>query len=119
MSGFWLAVNLLAVYRLSILASRDKITEPARRWVLMIGYEWHYRKAWSNDTDRYLRLRGGPRGKIGKFLRELIVCPWCVSMWFAACAIVLTETAPAVWKYPALVLALSGFTVLGTRRDND
>lgn len=117
-SAWWLVVNILAVYRASILFSRDKITSPLRWRVWALGYEW---KATYGDDDppkpgrRYRQQRPGLRGRIGVTLNELIICPWCLSIWFGLLAAVATKLVPGLWQYPALVLALSGVTVLWTR----
>lgn len=80
-----LAMNGLAVYRASILVTRDKITEPIRTWI-----DAHF-------TGR---------------LVDFIFCPWCVSMWLGAGACVLTWLYWPVWMWVCLggsCSAIAGF----------
>lgn len=114
-SAWWLAVNALAVYRLSILLSKDKITERFRKWVWRRGYLLVPQK---HLPDRNIREpRPGLRGELGRLAYELVICPWCLSMWFAIETLIATELIPMIWRLPALVLAISGFTVVATRRE--
>lgn len=114
-SPWWLVVNAFAVYRLSILLSKDKITEQVRRWVWRRGYR---RVPMEHLPGRTIRKpKAGLCGKLGRFAYELVICPWCLSMWFATSALIATEVVPTVWRLPALVLAISGLTVVATRRE--
>lgn len=114
-SGFWLVVNMFAVYRLAILTSKDKITDPIRKLVKRCGWRMVLMK---DKPGRWLwEKKETRRGRAGRWLYELVICPWCVSIWWAAMVIAITRLAPALWLYPALLLAVSGFTVLGTRRE--
>jgi len=115
MHGYWLAVNALAVYRLSILLSKDKITERLRRWVWRRGWYWTPIKGLAGQKQR--ESQAGRMGRVGRWAWELVICPWCLSVWWGACAVTLTATVPRLWEYPALALALSGVTVLATRRE--
>lgn len=108
-SLWWLAVNALAVYRLSILVSKDKITKPLRRRVRYRGYEEKFNGTFERGLD-------GRRARAWRSINELVICPWCLSVWFGGGAVALSATVPSVWQYPALALALSGATVLATRR---
>lgn len=78
--GLWLVLDVLAVYRLTILITRDAITERLRKWV---------------------------RKHMGDKAFLFITCPWCTSMWIAMGVVVLTALAPNQWKYVAAVLTLS------------
>lgn len=92
---FWLIVDVLAVARLTRLVVLDSITAPFRRW-LAATYE-------------------GP-------LVELAFCVWCLSIWFAAGAVLFTFLLPTVWGYAALALAVSmvvGYLLAGARFDLD
>lgn len=87
-----LLVYALAVMRLDGLIRADGITEGARDGLL----------AWLDDRPKTL----------GKFISDVLECPWCLSMWIAAVA------APLVWFFgehpvmliPALMLAFSQVT---------
>jgi len=76
----WLIVDALAVYRLARLIARDGLTKRVRRRMI----------------DRY----EGP-------LVELVSCPWCLSVYFAAGAVVLTYFVPYAWSFIASGLAMS------------
>jgi len=76
----WLLVNCLATYRLARLVSRDTILAGFRRWF----------------SERYEGI-----------LLNLIVCPWCLSVWFAAGTIPLTVWTSMAWSVVATFLAMS------------
>lgn len=114
-SAWWLVVNALAVYRLSILLSKDKITDPVRKWVWRRGYT---REPLENMAPRMINVRlTGRRGKIGRAAYELVICPWCLSIWFSGVAVCVTQLAPTAWQWIAVILAFSGVTVVATRRE--
>jgi hypothetical protein len=116
-SAWWLVVNIVAVYRLSILLSKDKICAPVRDRVWLFAYEWvGYLGQPPEPGKRHKQRRPGWLGRVGKALHELVICPWCLSVWFAGGAIALTVLIPAVWQWPATILAVSGVTVLWTWR---
>lgn len=85
-------VYALAVMRLDGLIRADGITEDARGALL----------AWLDDRPKTL----------GRFIADVLECPWCLSMWIAAVA------APLVWFFgahpvmliPGLMLAFSQVT---------
>lgn len=83
----WLMVvlNALAVFRCAILITRDGIFSPLRRFVAS--------------------FKGSVLGDWGD---ELINCPWCLSIWFAAGAVALTYFYWPVWGWVALFFAASG-----------
>ena len=98
-SFWWLAVDALAVYRLSILATRDTITAPVREHIRQHG--------WIDQTDGMPIQVGTLEGRTARTLFELAGCPWCVSVWFAAGAVMLTRLTPTAWQYVAFALACS------------
>lgn len=87
-----LLVYALAVMRLDGLIRADGITEDARGALL----------AWLDDRPKTL----------GKFIADVLECPWCLSIWIGAVAAIL------VWFFgdhpvmliPALMLAFSQVT---------
>jgi hypothetical protein len=107
-SVWWLLLDTLAVYRLAILVSRDKIMEPLRNWL-----QW---RGWTPSASYGWNRRRTFLAPFWRWMYELSICPWCVSVWAAALVTALTKLTPEVWQYPAFGLALSGLTVLATRR---
>lgn len=87
-----LLIYALAVARVTGLIVSDSITEPARD--ALIG--------WLDDRPATL----------GRFVADLIGCPWCAGMWVSLAA------APLVWFWgdspvmliPALALSFSQVT---------
>ena len=76
-----LFLNVAAVFRLTVLFSRDVITGFLRRPRKAFGFWIH--------------------------VEELFDCPWCVSIWAAILVVVLTATWDN-WPYVAAALAFSG-----------
>jgi hypothetical protein len=95
-SALELGVDLLATYRLTLLIKDDKITEDLRGMVF----------------SRY----GEPGGEHSHKLSYLMACPWCLSMYFAAVAVLARRTAPRAWRPLSRVLALSALTGLLVER---
>jgi hypothetical protein len=90
-----LAVDFLATYRLTTLIKDDKITEDLRNMV-------------------YRRF-GEPSDEHSHKVSYLLNCPWCLSVYFAAGAVVARHLRPRVWSPVARVLALSALTGLVSR----
>lgn len=114
---FWFVVNVLAAYRLSIPISKDKIFAPLRKW---LGWHWGWRSeklVAAADSRFYKHANTGLWARLGRMFYELVICPWCLSIWLAVMAVTLTDVVPHAWRYPALVFAISGATVLFTRRE--
>lgn len=78
-SSIVLIASALAVYRLTHLIVEDKIAQPIRDWAV----------------------------RASNFTMELVTCPWCVSIWFGAGAVLALALIPTVWFYIALWLAFS------------
>ena len=95
-SLWWLICDAIAVYRLAVLVSKDKITDRPRNVLRNIGY-----------TQQGLRASGRGRGA-ARWMFQLVTCPWCVSLWFAAGVVALTRYGPTGWQYAALALTASG-----------
>lgn len=104
--GAWfLSCDVVAVYRLAILCSKDKITDPFRNW--LHGHGWRSTPV----TGIPIEIDGLP-AHTARWLYELVVCPFCNSIWLAAVVVALTRFVPGFWQYPAMLLALSGATCL-------
>lgn len=111
---YWLIINALAVYRLSILVSKDKVTKPMRERIWGLGR--YRKKVFATSSEMINYLTEGTRARAARTLYELVICPWCLSVWFGMAVVALTALAPALWQYPAAALAISGVTVAITRR---
>lgn len=79
----WLLVDALAVYRLARLVTQDDILIRPRTWL----------------TTRWPVKPGKPS--------ELVVCPWCVSIWLGLAVYAFTRYVPDIWVWAAVPLALS------------
>lgn len=77
--GLWLAVDALAVARLTRLVTKDTISNPIRARV-------HRRSVKAFD---------------------FLSCPWCTSVWIAAAVVGLTVGIGSWWRYPAALLSMS------------
>jgi hypothetical protein len=77
----WLALDTLAVYRATMLVTRDTITEAPRKWI---------------------------KRHLGNRAHDFITCAWCVSIWLAIGVVLLTVFYPHQWQYAAYVLVCSG-----------
>jgi hypothetical protein len=95
-SATLLALDALAVFRLTRLVVADSITANLR--IRASGVR--------PTSDRHLTgekmiMVARPR------LAEFLGCPWCVSPWLAAAVVACQALAPHVWLYAAAVLAFS------------
>lgn len=111
----WLHAVLvcLAVYRLTRLLVRDRITEKARlavsRWACLRANPWAQtpedRRLLFNDIAANIRPL--------PLLAYYVTCPWCVGMWVSALVIGVDALAYANPPYPVLLwLAASAVTGL-------
>jgi len=89
-------VDLLATYRLTTLIKDDKITEDLRSAV--------FRRFGPPDDDKAHKVS------------YLMSCPWCLSMYFGAIAVLFRSRNPRLWSPIAKVLALSALTGLLSER---
>lgn len=96
-SFWWLLVDGLAVYRLTVLVVKDTITNPLRELA---------QRPWQREARKIAPRVPSTRGARW-WLSELSTCPWCVSVWIACGVVALTRLAPGAWQYAALVLACS------------
>lgn len=89
--ALWLTIDALAVYRLTILVTRDTITEPVRQWIRAAG----------RTTAGVPR----PGRAAARWIFDLVTCPWCSGVWIAGAVVLLTVYTPGGWKYAAYLLA--------------
>jgi len=109
-----LAVDALAAYRLTRLATTDVIGEPWRRAVV----------------DRAVAPADQPAGAVGAQavvdgladpprLARLVTCRWCAGIWIAGGVVAARRLAPGVWEPIGRGLALSTVAVLLARAEAD
>jgi hypothetical protein len=79
--GLWLLINALAIARIARLIARDTVTNGARH-----------------------RIQSKAEGS----LVELLTCPWCLGIWLAAAATVLTCAASTRGWW---LIVASGFAI--------
>lgn len=109
MTWFALVVNLLACHRLVRLVTKDVIAHRPRNAVI----RWAYSRAGHDDeillgdlepmveADMAEDPGGTPK------LAVLVVCRWCASIHVAAGVTLAQWAVPELWRWPALLLALS------------
>lgn len=86
------AYDFLATYRLTTLIKDDKLLEDFRRGVF----------------QRF----GEPDGEDGHKLSYLVTCPWCLSVYFGAVAVLARRKWPRAWAPVAKALTFSAMTGL-------
>lgn len=112
-----LALDVLAVARLTHLITTDVITEPARRWVRRRGQEAlvdagsdpnnPQAEQLTEAGELVADLYGEDVAHTGGPLAYLVTCPWCVSPYVAALWLAARRTAPETSRRLGLVLAVS------------
>ena len=108
-----LAVDALATYRLTRLATADVISEPARMALLRrVGADPPPGEADPSAQEVVEAMDHPPR------LATLITCRWCAGMWIAGGVAVARRTAPAAWDPVARGLALAAAAVLLARLED-
>lgn len=111
-----LAIDALATYRLTRLATADVISEPLRRSVVdrALGPEG---RAAAGDGDTAVEvvddLDDPPK------LARLVTCRWCAGVWIAAGVVAARRLAPRAWEPVAEGLALSAAAVLLAGAEDD
>lgn len=111
----WLHAVLvcLAVYRLTRLLTRDRITDKARlaiyRWACLRANPWA-----KTPEDRVLVLRNiATNATPEPLLAYYVTCPWCVGMWVSALIVGVDALVLGNLPYPVLLwLAASAVTGL-------
>mgnify|MGYP000016893282 CR=1 FL=1 len=114
-----LAVDALAVYRLTRLVTADSIAEPARSHLIHAAYSVARGPAEADEldqsltehqfatwTDHALTDPDVPR------LAELITCRWCAGWWIALAVTVARRRWPNRWAPVAEALAVAGAAAL-------
>lgn len=115
-----LAIDALAVHRLTRLVTEDIITIPLRHRIIA----WAYLRA-GHDEDVVYGDGSGPNDLDGMVDADmiddpahtpkaavLVRCRWCASVWLAGLAVAGHALAPALWLPVAAVLALSSVSTL-------
>lgn len=102
-------VDVLAVHRLTRLATADTLTAPVRNRLIADAY----RRADRFDpdvnidwTEYAMADEDAPR------LAVLLTCRWCASMWIAATVVLIRRRIPRAWSPIARLLALSTASTL-------
>lgn len=108
-----LAVDALATYRLTRLATKDVISEPARRAV--VDHLADTDDLPDDETAQEI-VDGMDRPPS---LARLITCRWCAGVWIAGGVVVARAVAPRLWRPVARGLALSSAAVLIARAETD
>ena len=147
MDPLTLLIDLLAVYRLSRLITKDSLLQEVRWWILQRwpneGTEFPdsivvvvdpptmpqaktvYGRIEFTDTTVFKSNKTDAEGdpiwlplETHK-ITELIECPYCASVWLAF-GVMALRVWTDWWQYPAIALALAGAVALiFARLDND
>jgi hypothetical protein len=108
-----LAVDVLATYRLTRLATADEISEPWRQAVLR-------RVGLSSSKDPTIPAEARVEAEDDPpRLATLVTCRWCAGIWIAAGVGLARSVAPQAWSPVARALALSAGAVLLARLEDD
>lgn len=89
-------IDVLAIYRLTRLATRDEITESLRETI---------EKELGTAVNAKLITE-----KTGKKLVYMLGCDWCMSFWVSLFALALKKYVPNLWDNLKYVLAASAAT---------
>jgi len=107
-----LAIDVLATYRLTRLATADTISEPWRRAVLgRVGLP--PAESPGATAQEAVEADGDPPR-----LATLVTCRWCAGVWIAVGVGVARAAAPQVWSPVARALALSAGAALVARLED-
>lgn len=82
-----LVASVFATHRLTVLVTRDTITEKLRNWFFN---RWNPMNSWT----------------------YVLTCPWCISMWLGGVVLLGVVFIPQIWVYFALLLTFSSITGL-------
>lgn len=134
MDPFLFVVDLLAVYRLARLVTKDSLFDRPRWWILnrwpseqttfpdnlvleRRTEDGHVYGILKSGVHVYMTAKvddeGDPLWEADRTykLSELVECPFCVSVWLAF-AVVALRVGWDWWQYPALGLGLAGAVAL-------
>ena len=106
-----LAVDFLATYRLTRLATADVISEPARQTLvgrLIAGLEGVPEPPPPDKTAQEMvdDIADPPK------LARLVTCRWCAGIWIAGGVVLARAVAPRAWSPVAKGLAFSAGAAL-------
>lgn len=107
-SGTDLAIDALAVARLTRLVTKDRLTRPWRRRVIVAHYEAAgkpFPETW--DAFGPIVVTDDIDAPTGAYL---LSCSWCSSLWCALIVLALRWAIPSVWSPVAKALAASQLT---------
>lgn len=111
--AFELAVDVLATYRLTRLATTDVIGETMRKSILRrLGVEHDGSDPEPSAVELVSNSGDPPR------LATLITCRWCAGVWIAAGVTMARRVAPGAWEPVGRGLALSASAVLLARLED-
>jgi hypothetical protein len=111
-----LAVDALATYRLTRLATADVISEPFRRSVVgrLLGWDEEQMVASVPTAQEAVDAEDSPPS-----LARLLTCRWCAGVWIAGGVVAARRLAPGAWEPVARGLALSAGAALLARLETD
>ncbi len=104
-----LAVDVVATYRLTRLATADTITDGPRDAIV----RWAYRRAGREAIEQPCPDLPGAWSEVAMAdddppkLATLVTCRWCAGMWIAAGVVLAREVAPELWRPLARTLLFS------------
>lgn len=114
-----LAVDALAVFRLTRLATADTLLHQPREAIVRAAYQARvgfddadadsFLSTTATDTWAELAEADGPAAPK---LATLVTCRWCASVWLAAAVYTARRYAPRLWGPVAHVLAGSAVGTL-------
>jgi hypothetical protein len=130
-----LALDAIASYRLTRLATEDVITQPLRDDLIARTYENRGRSpktpgnrphaGWHDEAELPARRREGSWQAYGMDdpappkLVTLLTCRWCAGFWIGMLVIAARRLLPRVWQPAAEVLACSAAAALIARLEDD
>jgi hypothetical protein len=114
-----LALDAIAVHRLTRLATADEITQPARDWIIEGAYDRAHRRSYASMQQSAgvvdLGLPGGWQELVehdenAPKLATLVTCRWCASIWIGFGVLVVRRRR--WWRPVANVLGWSSVSTL-------
>ena len=103
--SIWEAFILsMAIFRMTRLLVYDKIMNYVRD--IFLDTEEHT----SSETGIVYIVRHQPKSGFRRLISELLVCPWCASMWLSLIMVFFHFSFPEISWPLVFVLALGGFS---------